>query len=152
MQRRGLNPDPAAPYRRGMATLVEAGFAAEELQERGFIRFPAVFDARFMDSLLLRAHATLFRESADAREAVKSNGSLIHLADNPEYADKNDVLLAQLQADIDSTFSSDDTKTGGLGIMTDKKWESTLKVLKDQGVLKAPVEVKNVYSDAFLAK
>jgi NitT/TauT family transport system substrate-binding protein len=72
--------------------------------------------------------------------------------DNPEYADKKDVLLAQLQADIDSTFSSDDTKTGGLGIMTDKKWESTLKVLKDQGVLKAPVEVKDVYSDAFLAK
>jgi NitT/TauT family transport system substrate-binding protein len=72
--------------------------------------------------------------------------------DNPEYADKKDVLLAQLQADIDSTFSNDDTKTGGLGIMTDKKWQSTLDTLKAQGVLKAPVEVKDVYSDAFLAK
>ena len=70
-----------------MATPVETGSAADELEERGFIRFLSVFDERFMDSLLLRAHATLFRESADAREAVKSNGSLIHLADNPEYAD-----------------------------------------------------------------
>jgi ABC-type nitrate/sulfonate/bicarbonate transport system substrate-binding protein len=65
---------------------------------------------------------------------------------------EKDVLLAQLQADIDSTFNSDDTKAGGLGTMTDKKWQSTLDVLKDQGVLKAPVDVKDVYSDAFLAK
>jgi NitT/TauT family transport system substrate-binding protein len=72
--------------------------------------------------------------------------------DNPEYATKKDVLLAQLQADIESTFSSDDTKSGGLGIMTDKKWQSTIDVLKDQGVLKAPVAVKDVYSDAFLPK
>jgi NitT/TauT family transport system substrate-binding protein len=72
--------------------------------------------------------------------------------DNPEYADKKDVLLAQLQADIDSTFSSDDTKAAGLGTMTDQKWQSTLKILKEQGVLKAPVEVKDVYSDAFLTK
>jgi len=70
----------------------------------------------------------------------------------PGYADKKDVLLAQLQADIDSTFNSDDTKAGGLGTMTDKKWQSTLDVLKDQGVLKAPVDVKDVYSDAFLTK
>lgn len=40
-----------------------------------------------IDSLLLRAHATLFRESEAAREAVRSNGSLIHLSDNPEYGD-----------------------------------------------------------------
>jgi NitT/TauT family transport system substrate-binding protein len=72
--------------------------------------------------------------------------------DNPEYADKKDVLLGQLQADIDSTFTNDDTKSGGLATMTDKKWQSTLQVLKDQGVLKAPVDVKDVYSDAFLAK
>ncbi len=35
----------------------------------------------------MRAQATLFRESQEAREAVRSNGSLIHLGDNPEYAD-----------------------------------------------------------------
>jgi hypothetical protein len=58
-----------------------------ELDDRGFIHAREIFDADFMDSLLLRAHATLFRETAESREAVKSNGSLIHLADNPEYAD-----------------------------------------------------------------
>jgi hypothetical protein len=46
-----------------------------------------VFDPKFIDSVLLRAHATLFRETPEAREAVRSNGSLIHLADNPEFAD-----------------------------------------------------------------
>lgn len=74
-------------YPMAMATKLHPAPLASELEDRGFIRIPGVFDRAFMDSLLLRAHATLFRESADARSAVKSNGSLIHLADNPEYAD-----------------------------------------------------------------
>ena len=83
----------------GMATLLRPAPLATELEDRGFIRLPAVFDDRFMDSLLLRAHATLFRESAEARDAVKSNGSLIHLADNPEYADviASPALLERLR-------------------------------------------------------
>ena len=60
---------------------------SKALEDKGFIHAKGVFDASFMDQLLLRAHATLFRETTGAREAVKSNGSLIHLADNPEYAD-----------------------------------------------------------------
>ena len=68
----------------------------------------------------------------------------------PEYAAKQDVLAAQLQADIDGTFNSDDTKAATLGTMTEKKWQATLDVLKQQGLLKAPVETKDVYSDAFL--
>jgi hypothetical protein len=70
-----------------------------------------VFDAKFMDSLLLRAHATLFRESAESREAVKSNGSLIHLADNPEYADviAHPALLELLRA----SGATDPRFTGG---------------------------------------
>jgi len=84
---------------------------------------------------------------ADPQAAVE-----IVAKDNPEYANKKDVLLAQLQADIDSTFTSEDTKSGGLGAMTDKKWQSTLDVLQQQGVLKAAVAAKDVYSDAFLTK
>ena len=82
-----------------MTKLIRAAPLADELDRSGFIRLHAVFDANFMDSLLLRAHATLFRESADAREAVKSNGSLIHLADNPEYADviASPALLERLR-------------------------------------------------------
>jgi NitT/TauT family transport system substrate-binding protein len=71
---------------------------------------------------------------------------------NPEYAGKEDVLIAQLQADIQSTFSSDDTKANGLGTMTDRQWQSTLDILKQQGVLKADVAVKDVYTDDFLSK
>jgi hypothetical protein len=70
-----------------MATMLRTAPLKAKLEDRGFIHARGVFDAGFMDSLLLRAHATLFRESADARAAVKSNGSLINLADNPEYAD-----------------------------------------------------------------
>lgn len=82
-----------------MTKLIRAAPLADELDQSGFIRLHAVFDANFMDSLLLRAHATLFRESAEAREAVKSNGSLIHLADNPEYADviASPALLERLR-------------------------------------------------------
>ena len=60
---------------------------AERLARDGFIHAAGVLDRQLVDSLWLRAHATLFRESQAAREAVRSNGSLIHLADNPEYAD-----------------------------------------------------------------
>jgi len=70
-----------------MATIVDRSRLTGELEDKGFIQARSLFDATFMDSLLLKAHATLFRESAQAREAVRSNGSLIHLADNPEYAD-----------------------------------------------------------------
>jgi len=70
-----------------MATIVERSRLAEELDDKGFIQARGLLDRAFMDSLLLKAHATLFRETAESREAVKSNGSLIHLADNPEYAD-----------------------------------------------------------------
>jgi len=60
---------------------------ADELENNGFVHAIGALDPGLIDSLLLRAHAALFRESAASREAVKSNGSLIHLADNPEFAD-----------------------------------------------------------------
>jgi hypothetical protein len=58
----------------------------QELEENGFIRFEGALDPATIDTLLLRAHATLFREAAH-RETVKSNGSMCHLADSPEFAD-----------------------------------------------------------------
>jgi hypothetical protein len=84
---------------------------AAELEDRGFIHARGVFDPGFMDSLLLKAHATLFRESADAREAVISNGSLIHLADNPEYADV--IAAPQLLALLRDCGATDPRFTGG---------------------------------------
>lgn len=84
---------------------------AAELEDLGFIHRRGLFDDAFMDSLLLRAHATLFRQSAESRDVVKSNGSLIHLADNPEYAD---VIAAPalLQA-LRDAGATDPRFTGG---------------------------------------
>ena len=68
----------------------------------------------------------------------------------PGYADKKDVLLAQIKADIASTFTSDDTKEHGLGWMTKTQWEQTLKTLSDQGALKTVPPVDGVFTDKFL--
>lgn len=70
-----------------MDSFVASRRLAEELEVQGFVKVEGALEPRLIDSLLMRAHATLFRESATARDAVKSNGSLIHLADNPEFAD-----------------------------------------------------------------
>jgi len=84
---------------------------------------------------------------AHPKEAVD-----ITAKDNPEYADKKDVLMAQLESDIKSTFTDADTKKYGLGYMTKASWEATVNTLKDQGVLKAPVKLDELYTDKFLPK
>lgn len=68
----------------------------------------------------------------------------------PEYSSKKDVLIAQLEADIHSTFTSGATKQHGLGWMTAKRWDETVTILHNQGVLKRKVNVKDVYTDKFL--
>ena len=70
----------------------------------------------------------------------------------PGYAEKKDVLLAQINADIASTFTSPETKEHGLGWMTETQWEETLKTLTDQGVLKTALPADSVFTDKFLAK
>ncbi len=83
----------------------------EALDRDGFVRVAGVIDPVTIDTLLLRAQATLFRASAASREAVRSNGSLIHLSDNPEYADiiGYPPLIALLRA----LGASDPRWTGG---------------------------------------
>lgn len=68
----------------------------------------------------------------------------------PGYEGKKDVLLAQIKADIGSTFSSADTKTNGLGWMTKERWGDTLKTLSDQGALKTTPAVDQVFTTQFL--
>jgi len=94
-----------------MATIVERSRLSGELEGKGFVQARGAFDPEFMDSLLLKAHATLFRETAESREAVKSNGSLIHLADNPEYAD---VIASPILLDLLRQCGATDPRfTGG---------------------------------------
>src|SRR3546814_16707705 len=73
---------------------------ADDLDRNGFVRIPGLLDPQFMDTLLLRAHARLFRESAEARAKVKSTGSLCHLSASPEFAAiiGQKGLIAQLPA------------------------------------------------------
>jgi NitT/TauT family transport system substrate-binding protein len=68
----------------------------------------------------------------------------------PGYADKQDVLLEQLKADIKSTITSDDTKAHGLGWMSKASWAKTIEVLSSQGALKSAVAVDAVFTDKFL--
>jgi NitT/TauT family transport system substrate-binding protein len=75
----------------------------------------------------------------------------IIIKDNPEYAAKKDVLVAQLQADIKSTFFSPDTKANGLGWMTADYWEKTTKILLDQGAMKQAIKVDAAFTDKFLS-
>lgn len=84
---------------------------AAALDRDGFVHVPGVIDAVTIDTLWLRAHATLSRESAAARAAVRSTGSMCHLGDNPEYADiiAYPALLKLLQ----ELGASDPRFTGG---------------------------------------
>lgn len=83
----------------------------EDLDRDGFVRVPGVIDPVTIDTLELRAQATLFRTSNAEREAVRSNGSLIHLSDHPEYADI--IGYPALVALLRELGASDPRWTGG---------------------------------------
>ena len=68
----------------------------------------------------------------------------------PGYAEKTDVLLAQLKADVASTFTSADTKAHGLGWMTGERWDATLKSLEEQSALKTELSADGVFTNTFL--
>lgn len=69
---------------------------------------------------------------------------------NPEYGPKKDVLIKQIEADIKMTFFSAETKTNGLGWMNKATWESTTKILLDQGSMKQPIDVSAAFTDKYL--
>jgi len=69
---------------------------------------------------------------------------------NPEYASKKDVLVKQIEADVEHTFFSPDTKANGIGWMTKDAWEKTTKILLDQGAMKQPIKVEAAFDDKYL--
>lgn len=69
---------------------------------------------------------------------------------NPEYADKRDVLLKQIEADMKASFFSDDTKANGIGAMNKQTWEATTKTLLDQGAMKQPIDVSATFAGQFV--
>lgn len=96
---------------------------------------------RFVNAYM-QAFADVVQNPAEAAEII--------IKANPEYEPKKDVLIAQLQADIKSSFFSDDTKVNGIGWMTKEAWERTIKTLTEQGAIKHPVDPAAAFSDRFL--
>jgi NitT/TauT family transport system substrate-binding protein len=65
-------------------------------------------------------------------------------------APSKDVLVKQLEADIDHTFLSKQTKEHGIGWMTGDQWRETARVLANQGVLNKPANIERAYDTSFL--
>ena len=71
---------------------------------------------------------------------------------NPEYKGKEQTLMAQLEADIKSTFFSPYTKQHGIGAISEKQWNATAQVLKDQNVLPADFKPAGGFNSTFVEK
>jgi NitT/TauT family transport system substrate-binding protein len=100
---------------------------------------------------LVQRFVTAYTQAfADVIKSPKEAADIIVEA-NPEYADKKEILIKQIEADVKSTFFSADTKAHGIGWMTKEKWASTAKILLDQGAMTTPINVDAAFSDKFVA-
>ena len=59
--------------------------------------------------------------------------------------------MKQIEADIEHTFFSEETKSYGIGWMTSGKWKETVRVLTEQGVLTQPLDIETAYNNSFLS-
>jgi NitT/TauT family transport system substrate-binding protein len=100
---------------------------------------------------LVRRFVKAYSEAFDYVVAHPEEAAEITAKAAPGYADKADVLLAQIKADIASTFTSPATKEHVLGWMTKTQWDETLKTLTEQGVLKAALPADDMFTNKFLA-
>jgi len=96
---------------------------------------------RFVNAYML-AFADVIKSPEEAADII--------IKANPEYGPKKDVLVQQIQADVKSTFFSADSKANGIGWMTKTKWESTAKLLVEQGAMKQNIAVSAAFTDKFL--
>lgn len=96
---------------------------------------------RFVNAYML-AFADVIKSPEEAADII--------IKANPEYGPKKDVLVQQIQADVKSTFFSEDSKAHGIGWMTKAKWESTAKLLVEQGAMKQNIDVSAAFTDKFL--
>jgi len=94
-----------------------------------------------------RAYLRAFRDVlANPREAVA-----IMVKHRPDVADKRDVLLRQLDADVRGSFTSADTRAHGLGWNPPGRWQVTWGTLVRLGVLDAaPSPPAGLYTNDFL--
>ncbi|MBV2157030.1 hypothetical protein EUC41_27800 [Achromobacter denitrificans] len=71
---------------------------------------------------------------------------------NPEYKGKKEMLVAQLRADLDFTFFSDQTKTHGIGWIDPALWRSSAAIFKEQGALAGSFDDTQGFDTRFLEK
>jgi NitT/TauT family transport system substrate-binding protein len=99
---------------------------------------------------LVQRFVTAYMQAfADVIKSPEEAADII-IKTNPEYGPKKDVLVKQIEADVKATFFSPDTKTNGIGWMTKTYWESTTKILLDQGTMKQPIDVSAAFTDKYL--
>ncbi len=78
-------------------------------------------------------------------------GADILVKHNPDVAEKKEVMIKQLEADVRYTFTSDDTKEHGLGWNPPRKWQVTHDTLLRLKVSENPVQpLSALYSNEFL--
>lgn len=97
-------------------------------------RFVAAYLAAFQDVI------------ANPAEAVDITAKAV-----PEYADKKEVLAAELKADLDATFLNADTKAHGIGILTKARWDGTTETLVKQGALTDTSKVGAGFDASFVS-
>ena len=99
---------------------------------------------------LVQRFVTAYTQAfADVIKSPKEAADIV-VEMNPEYAAKKDVLVKQIEADVEHTFFSPDTKANGIGWMTKEAWEKTTKILLDQGAMKQPIKVEAAFDDKYL--
>jgi NitT/TauT family transport system substrate-binding protein len=99
---------------------------------------------------LVKRFVAAYRQAFDLVVKNPDEAATITAKAVPGYADKQDVLLKQLQADISSTFTSDETKAHGLGWMSQATWQGTIDVLKKQGAVTTDLAADSLFTDRFL--
>ena len=71
-------------------------------------------------------------------------------ASSPELAENADLYAAQIEADIEQTFSSPQADEHGLGTMTEESWASMISMLAEQGVIESEPAVEDVAEGEFV--
>ena len=97
---------------------------------------------RFVNAYM-EAFADVIKSPAEAAD--------ITIKANPEYADKKEVLVKQIEADVKHTFFSKDTQQNGIGWMTEDTWQKTIKLLVDQGAMKQSIDASKVFNTKYIA-
>jgi NitT/TauT family transport system substrate-binding protein len=99
---------------------------------------------------LVKRFVAAYRKAFDFTVQHPDEAASITAKAVPGYADKQEVLQKQLEADVHSTFTSDDTKAHGLGWMSQAAWQGTVDVLKQQGAITADLKADDLFTDKFL--